>query len=1473
MRRWLGRIVVALVLALIPGALGTLVAVLYTDSGTLLLARLVSAQLNEAFRGHFALARVDGSFLGGVELHDLVIDDSTGAPFARVRRLGVRYTLGNLLAGRIVLNGAELDTVELHVIKRANGRLNFHEIFRLGEGPPGTTAPPLIEVRNLRIRGGTLELQLPWSPPDPGVTPADRAAALAADRARPGRVVLETPDGLRRVLMLNGLEARLSLLRISDPTNQPLTLEVDSLRTRLSDPAIDLRQLSAHAWTRGDTLAFTLHQAELPHTHVSGGGVVTWPEGPLLWDFVLDAPALDLNDLHWISPAFPPMAGHTFVTAHSRSRRLNAYTLDDLSLSGPEGKIRGRVTALTDTHRGIGVEEMDVELADLDLDVPRRFLDTIPLRGTLTGTVRGAGFLDGLDVATDLLFRDADVPGAENQMVAEGHLVFGGAEGTVFDSLVLNRGDFDMRTVTRLAPSVTLQGRARLEGTLRGPWKNVTFTGTTTLADGTLPVSVAEGESRLDTRSDTVRFESRVNLAPLALDGIRPGYPGIPVRGSVRGPLAIRGTADHFDLATTLQGELGQLGLTGTISRGEGWLAADTLTARFTALDLSALRGTGPATQLTGQLHADGRYDSLAGPAGTLALDLGRGRVGEWPLDSLHLVAHGTGQAVAVDTVEAAWDGGWMRAGGSLAWDLPADARIAGRFQFDSLGILRPTLVKLMGPPRDTLVNDTLAGRVDGEVELSGSLRAPRLQLRARSEGLVWRSIRSPELFSNFGWHGAARPEVGLALYADTLQLGAVALREVAALAGGYQDSLRWNGGARLNPTTRVAAGGAWWTAADSTILTIDSLLATLPRHQWQLAAPVTVALHQGAVDLSPVALEAGDGSGIIRISGRYPREQPGALSVSALGLELQDVYALLERDTTGVGGTIQLDLDIGGTAKQPTFRGTGSLADLTMGDFGSPFVQGIVDYHDRRLDANLLLWKTGEPVLRLEAGLPLDLALQSVPHRQVDGPLSVRAIADSTDLGVVEAFTRNLRRVRGSLRADLEVAGTWEHPRLGGALEVRNASATVPGLGVKYEDLNFQALLSGDSVRIDSLVVRSGEGTLRATGGLRLDRLTQPIFDLTFRARRFRAIDVKRFLTLDASGTVRLTGPVLQPRLTGRVTADEGNLHFADLLTKRIVDLENPGDSGLIDLDLVRTERLGANFQSRFLDSLAIDTLQIQMGESFWLRSSEANIQLDGQLTVDKLRSRYRYDGTLNAVRGNYTLRIGGIVTRDFTVDRGTVRYFGTPDLNADLDIEASHTVIAAETSEEIPVVARITGTLLQPRLELSSPPSTTRPALSQTELVSYLMFGRPTFSLQGQNGTGSQFAAVQAGLSYLSSALSSEIQRSLISDLGVPIDYLDIRTGGAGAASLTGQGGSAQVAQVAAGWQIGRRWFVSVVADLCTNTQRFYPNAEFRISRALRIKSSVEPAYSCQVALNQPTLSVNKYQVGLDLLWEQDY
>jgi autotransporter translocation and assembly factor TamB len=205
--------------------------------------------------------------------------------------------------------------------------------------------------------------------------------------------------------------------------------------------------------------------------------------------------------------------------------------------------------------------------------------------------------------------------------------------------------------------------------------------------------------------------------------------------------------------------------------------------------------------------------------------------------------------------------------------------------------------------------------------------------------------------------------------------------------------------------------------------------------------------------------------------------------------------------------GQLQADIEVGGTAAAPTFQGTASLADLALGDLASPYVQGIVNYADRRLDANVLLWKTGNPVMRIEAALPIDLALKSVPKRQLPGDLVVRAVADSTEMSVLEAFTNTVRGVHGTLRMDAQVTGSWDKPALAGFIDVRNAEGSVPSLGTSFSGINGRARLNGDSIQIDTLRVNGGKGSMEVGGVLRLEELTRPILGLKLRANRFRAI------------------------------------------------------------------------------------------------------------------------------------------------------------------------------------------------------------------------------------------------------------------------------------------------------------------------------------------------------------------------------
>jgi hypothetical protein len=232
-----------------------------------------------------------------------------------------------------------------------------------------------------------------------------------------------------------------------------------------------------------------------------------------------------------------------------------------------------------------------------------------------------------------------------------------------------------------------------------------------------------------------------------------------------------------------------------------------------------------------------------------------------------------------------------------------------------------------------------------------------------------------------------------------------------------------------------------------------------------------------------------------------------------------------------------------------------------------------------------------------------------------------------------------------------------------------------------------------------------------------------------------------------------------------------------------------------------------------------------------------------------------------LDALRGTYTLKIGPI-TRDFTVERGSVRYFG--DLNAALDIRAVH-VVRAVQGEEVPVISNITGTLYAPKVSLES---TFNPPISETDLVSYLVTGYPA----NEAARLGQTNALETGLSYFSSALSSELERALIQDLGIPLDLIEIRPG-------VSQGSrSPALTQLAAGWQLGRKTFLTFNAGFCPENlgQFSYNNLgaslEFRFSREWSLQTSVEPTLqSCRRDFG--ITNTVPYQIGSDIKWEREF
>ena len=1484
MHRQIARSFFILVCGGLATAIGVVAALLFTTPGRHLLVRLVSDQSNRFLRGSLQIGSASGSWLRGFTLENVVIRDRAGVLLLSAPLVQVRYDVANLLGGRAVFSGVRLIRPEIQIIKHRagpgrDGRTNLEEIFRLNEDRDEigrVTRPPLIEIRNLVVEDGQVVIRMPWNPDGRLRTPQQIDSALAYQRRIPGRRIERGAEGLEQIRTIAGLQTVLPLLRLSTPEGEPITAVFGSLVARISDPALDIRNADVVVRVKDDSLRFQARRIELPGTEATGEGRIDWPRDTILYRVRFDAPALALADLRFVSPQFPPFTGRARVTGTSLSGARTEWDLRDLSVGDATSRVSGRLVAITDVYRGLGFRDLSLQLDNLDLDVPRAYLDTLPFHGRVSGSLDAADFFDRMTVDLDWTFEDALVPGgATSRLSLTGPLRFT-PEGLVFENATLRSSDVDFRTVRVQAPAVELVGRLAAQGTLTGPLNNVVFEGTAVHQDGTRPSSRIVGTVRLDTREEVLGLSTDVVLDSLSFAGLNSSFPALDVRGSLGGTVKLDGTLERLAVDLDVGGLLGRVRATGGVTMVPPRWGADSLRLSIERLDLSALMRDAPETRLTGRLAADGSIVPRIGPTGSATIELGPGSVAGFRLDSTWATVRAHDSLIVVDTLVAHWPGGRLDGYGTLGWQAPRTGQVAFHVEATDLAVFDSLALAVTGLTRDTTpgIDAPLRGSGRADIVLSGALPTLLVQASAEIDSLRWLRFRTRRMEGDLNWERGGG-ELSASVFADTVWVRRLRYTGIAAQVEGRPDSLQWIAGLTAGEVGTFRGGGRYEDLESGIRFAADSLSLDLLGRAWYLDQPMMARITDSVIAVDSVRLATRDGSGMVQLSGAIPRRGPGALSARVLGVELRDVYGLLQRDTTGIAGVVALDARLSGTAREPELRGSGTLTGGRFGDFQAPLIRTAFDYRDRLLQSNLTFWRTGAPVVEVDVRLPLDLALSGAETRQLPGPLNIVARGDSVDLAIIEAFTPNLRRVTGLLDLDARIEGEWESPQLAGWVRVRDGAVTVPDLGVRYEGITGTIRLSGDSVTSDGLQIGGRFGVLQVAGGLRLERLTRPLLNLTLSGQDFEVMNVSDFMAIRTSGDLHLTGSLLRPMLTGRGRISNSVIYFADLVEKNIVNLEDPLFADLVDTLALRRYDLGAEFQSRFLDSLAIRDLRLEIGEGVWLRSAEANFQLEGSVLVNKVPLRegvrypYRLDGDLNVPRGTYTLRAGGVINRTFTVERGTVRYFG--DLNADLDIQARHIVRAPlRGSDDIPVIVHITGTLELPRITLTTPPD--RPPMSQDQLLSLLAVGTADPLALGSRAQQAAFLRSAAV-----NALASELQRSLISDERAPFDVLEIRPG---VATGGGVGNVPVPTQLAVGRALTSNLFVTANAGFCLvagqptfNAQNLGATLEYRFNPYLRGQLSAEPIQTCLARGVDVFGTARRYQFGAELRWDRGY
>src|SRR5260370_31442855 len=128
-RRSLGAALWSLV-GLLACFLGALNALVGTEAGRTLLARIASAAVQNAVSGTIQVGEVRGSLLTGVVLSDVRMWDPDSTLVAWLPHAELGYNLIDFAAGRIVFMERRLDRPVITILQPATGQTDFPELVR-----------------------------------------------------------------------------------------------------------------------------------------------------------------------------------------------------------------------------------------------------------------------------------------------------------------------------------------------------------------------------------------------------------------------------------------------------------------------------------------------------------------------------------------------------------------------------------------------------------------------------------------------------------------------------------------------------------------------------------------------------------------------------------------------------------------------------------------------------------------------------------------------------------------------------------------------------------------------------------------------------------------------------------------------------------------------------------------------------------------------------------------------------------------------------------------------------------------------------------------------------------------------------------------------------------------------------------------------------------------------------------------------
>ena len=349
-------------------------------------------------------------------------------------------------------------------------------------------------------------------------------------------------------------------------------------------------------------------------------------------------------------------------------------------------------------------------------------------------------------------------------------------------------------------------------------------------------------------------------------------------------------------------------------------------------------------------------------------------------------------------------------------------------------------------------------------------------------------------------------------------------------------------------------------------------------------------------------------------------------------------------------------------------------------------------------------------------------------------GTLTGRLEGDIRDLSLLPAFLPGIEHTQGRLSSTLNIAGSWDSPRLSGELHLEDGTLTIPSLGLSPD--NIDIVMRGDQtgrLRIDAQL-RSKDGSLRLGGQVSYSRPQGWDIQARLEGERAEIVNTPEFHIL--------ASPKMQLSVKGRRITVDGELFIpeANLRPRDVSGAVSPSD------DVVIVNEPGAVPPEQRWQIFT--NLRIRLGDFVKFGGYGLRGLLQGDFTLkDEPQKPTMARGELSIANGDY---------------RGRLLFFGGPVDNPGLDIRAVRKI------QTVTAGIMVRGTLKAPQAQLFS-----EPTMAETDILSYLLTGQPMSKATSAQGQQLYGAALSLGLAG-SGLLASQIGRRF------GIDQLTVESGG---------------------------------------------------------------------------------------------